>query len=284
MKITKSSIKRFILINVALVIMAYAVMMFLEPPKLAAGGVMGLAIVIQRFIPSLDIGMLMLAFNIVLFGLAFLLIGPHFGGYTIYCSLALSVIISFIERTSNFGVQFGGDLFLNMTVGILIQGIGMAMVFQQNASTGGTDVVAKIINKYTNIEIGKSLFIVDALITIGAAYTFGPTVGAYSFLGVLINGVVIDNVIAGMTTKAHVLIISHDPERIVKYIYETLGRGATYINSKGSFTLKEQRMVSVVLSKRQYLRLRTFIKQHDPTAFLNMHYVHEVLGHGFSAE
>ncbi len=284
MKKRLKELKRFIMINIGLVIIALGLVLFLEPANLAVGGVMGLAMVIKVYLPWIDLGMLMLIFNVILFIVAFFLIGKSFGGYTVYCSFALSFMISGFTRIFDFGELFPEDLMVTLIIGIIIQGIGMAFVFYQNASTGGTDIVAKILNKYTHIEIGKSLFLSDSLITVAAGVAFEPRLGMYAFLGILINGFVIDWIIAGFETKVHTMIISKNPEVIVKYIHEKLGRGCTYIKSIGCYSMEDRNMISVVLSKKEYIKLRYFVRDVDPRAFITMNYTHEVLGEGFDLD
>ncbi len=275
------ALKRFIFINIGLFIMAIGLMVFLEPSNLAVGGISGLSMVIRSYFPSLNLGILILFFNVILIILSFILIGPQFSGYTIYSSVALSFMITVIQKFFNFGVIFPNDLMITLLVGILTSGIGMAIVFYQNASTGGTDIIAKIINKYTHIEIGKSLFLSDALITIAAGVAFSPRIGAYAFLGILMNGFVIDKVIAGFEIKSQSLIISEKHKEIRDYIIHDLNRGATYVKVIGSYSGEDKMMINVVLSKREYIKLKKFVRTIDPRAFITMHYTHEVLGEGF---
>lgn len=284
MEISRRGVKRFILINLGLIIMALGLVIFLEPANLAVGGVMGLSMVIRSYFPQIDLGMLMLVFNVALFILAFFMIGVSFGGYTIYCSFALSFMISILSRIFRWGELFPNDLMVTLIIGILVQGIGMAIIFYQNASTGGTDIVAKILNKYTRIEIGKSLFLVDALITIAAGVAFDVRLGMYAFLGVLLNGLVIDQFIAGFEKKASCQIITKETGKIVKFIHQDLGRGCTFIKAVGAWSGEDKDIVSVVLGKQEYLKLTNFVRRVDPRAFITMHFTHEVLGEGFDLE
>lgn len=284
MKIGYQQVKRFFIINAGLFIMALGLVIFLEPAKLAVGGVMGLSMVIRAYIPSIDLGLLMLIFNVFLFILAFFMIGKSFGGYTIYCSVALSFMTSVLTRIYGSTNLFPDDLMVTLFIGILVQGVGMAMVFSQNASTGGTDIVAKILNKYTHIEIGKSLFLSDALITVAAGIAFETRLGMYAFLGILMNGLIIDKVIAGFETKAHCQIISHKSDEIVSFIHNDLGRGCTYLKAVGAYSMKDTNLISVVLGRREYIKLKSFVRSVDPRAFITMHFTHEVLGEGFDLE
>lgn len=278
----KVKIRQFILINMGLLIMALGLYMFLIPANLAVGGVTGLAMVIQNYIPNINLGFLMIGFNIILFTLAFFIIGKEFGGNTIYCSFALSGIIGLFEWFMPLQGPLVDDIILNLVFGIVIQGIGMAIVFYQNASTGGTDIVAKIINKFTHLDIGKALFLSDSLITLMAGMAFGMTLGLYAFIGILINGLVIDRVIAGLDVKIHAVIISCESDKINEYINHHLNRGTTFLHGSGGFSKEDKKIISVVLSRKEFMSLKHYIKDHAPDAFITMNFVHEVYGEGFN--
>ncbi len=282
--ITTKNIKRFIMVNLGCFIMALSLVIFMEPANLAVGGITGLSMIINHHFPSLDYGMLILFFNVILIIIAFIVIGKDFGGYTIYASIAISFMVSGLQKVFDVGVLFPNDLMITLIIGILMSGMGMGIVFYQNASTGGTDIVAKIINKYTQIEIGKSLFLADVLVCIGAAFTFSFKIGIYTFLGILINSIVIDRVIAGFEVKSQALIISKEHENIKKYIINELERGATCLAVTGGYSGESKTMINVVLSKREYIKLKQHVRELDPRAFITMHYTHEVLGEGFDLE
>jgi len=277
----RNFMKRFIMINVGTLIMGLGLYLFLIPADLAVGGVTGLAMVIQNYVPSINLGFLMGIFNIVLFMLAFFIIGKEFGGFTIYCSFMLSATIGILEIIMPTYNGMVNDILLNLIFGIVIQGLGMAIIFYENASTGGTDIIAKIINKFTRIEIGKSLFLSDALITLSAGLAFGPELGLYAFLGIMINGLTIDKVIAGFETKIHALIVSENHELIALYIHNELKRGTTYLHGIGGYSKDNKNILSVVLNRKEYLSLKHHMTRVDPNAFISVTFVHEVLGEGF---
>lgn len=274
-------IKRFLTINLGTIIMAIGLYVFLIPPQLAVGGVTGLAMVVQNYFPNINLGLLMLFFNFILIVLAFVLIGKEFGGYTIYTSFLLSGIIGIFEIIIPIKNIVINDLFLNLTFGIIIQGIGMAIIFYNNGSTGGTDIIAKIINKYSRIEIGKALILSDSLITLLAGISFGVELGLYAFMGVLINGFVIDNIIGKFDSKMHALIISKEFEEIGNFIKTDLNRGVTYLNGTGGFSLESKTIISVVLTRKEYIYLKKHLKNLDADAFVITNFVNEVLGNGF---
>ncbi|WP_051350735.1 YitT family protein [Caloramator sp. ALD01] len=278
----KKAIKEYILITLGIFLVAVGIYYFLVPSNLAAGGVSGLAIVINKFFPSIPVGLLMLGMNIILFIIAFIVIGSNFGAKTIYSSLGLSGMIWLLEKLYPISQPIVDDLFLQLLFGILISGIGMGIVFNQNASTGGTDIIAKIINKFFHIDIGKSLLLSDFLITLAAGLTFGPKIGMYALLGVVINGLVIDNVIQGLNVCKQVTIISSKSEQIKKYIIEELGRGVTIFDGRGAFTGEKKEVLMTIISRKEFIKLREYIKELDKRAFISVSNVHEVLGEGFT--
>lgn len=278
----KSNINKFIFINIGILIMAVGLYYFLIPSNLAVGGVTGFAMVINNLFPLIHIGMVMTISNFILFIMGFIIIGKEFGGYTIYSSFLLSGVIYLLEVITPLQEPIIDDLLINLIYGIIIQGIGMGIIFYQNSSTGGTDIIAKIVNKYFHLDIGKALLLADFIITILAGLTFGPKLGLYALLGVIINAYVIDNVIAGFNTKIQVMIISNKTEVINNYIIRELKRGTTLFSADGGFSKENKTIINTVVNRKQYIRIRTYIKNIDPNAFITVGFVHEVLGEGFN--
>lgn len=275
------AIRDYLMITLGNLLVAVGIYYFLVPNNLAAGGVSGLAMVIEAYVPSVPIGLLMLGMNVILFIIAFLLLGPGFGAKTIYCSLGLSATIWLLEKLLPISKPLTGDLFIELIIGIAISAIGMGIVFNQNASTGGTDIIAKILNKYFYIDIGKALLLSDFLITLAAAFTFDLRIGMYALLGVVINGLLIDNVIDGLNLCRQVVIISSKSEEIKKYILETLGRGATIYSAKGAYTDEDKEIITSIVSRKEFIRLKNLVKAIDDKAFMIVNNAHETLGEGF---
>lgn len=279
----KKSVIEFIFINFGLLLVAAGIYLFLVPNNLAAGGVSGLSMVINHFVPQLPVGLLMLLMNIVLFIVGIIFIGRGFGFKTIYSSLALSGMIMGFEKLLPLKAPLTGDLFLELIFGILISGAGMGIVFLNNASTGGTDIIAKILNKYFSINIGKGVLMADFFITLAAAFAFGIRTGLYALLGVIINGFVIDSVIEGIETNKQVTIITAKMNEINDFIINTLGRGATIYTARGAYTKEQKDIIIVVLDRKEFIKLRNFIKEVDDKAFITVNKVHETLGEGFKS-
>ncbi|NBI05527.1 YitT family protein [Senegalia massiliensis] len=278
----KFNIKKFILINTGILIMAIGLYFFLIPANLAVGGVTGLAMVINKVFPIIPIGIVMTLANIILFTLGFLIIGKEFGGYTIYSSFLLSGAIYILEIIIPINGAIIDDLLINLIYGIIIQGIGMGIIFYQNSSTGGTDVVAKIINKFLHLDIGKALLLADFVITIFAGLTFGPKLGLYALLGVIANAYVIDNVIAGFNKKMNIMIISNKNKEINKYIIENIKRGTTLYSADGGYSRRNKIIINTVVNRKEYIKIKGYVKDIDPDAFITVGFVHEVLGEGFN--
>jgi len=278
----KFNIKRFMLINLGLLIMTLGMYFFLIPSNLAVGGATGLAMILSYLIPSIPMGVILAALNIILFITAFIVLGKEFGGYTVYASLALSGMIGFFELVIPMTAPFTDDLFINLIFGILINGVGMGIVFNQNASTGGTDIIAKIINKYTHMDIGKSLLASDFFITIFAGLVFGARLGMYALLGIVINSLVIDKMIAGFNVKINMLIISAELDSINSYILSDIGRGTTIYHGEGGFSNEDKRIINTIVSRSEYIKIRDFVRNIDKKAFVSVSYVTEVEGEGFT--
>lgn len=277
----KRLLKTYAVITFGVLILTVGLVLFLIPADLAVGGVTGLAMVINRWFPVIDIGLSLMVMNILLFLLGFWLIGSGFGAKSIYASLALSGAVWLSERFLPITQPFTDDLFINLFFGILISGIGMGIIFYQNASTGGTDIIAKILNQYFHTDIGKSLLAADFLVTLLAMAAFGPKLGLYALLGVIMNGVIIDNVIEGLDSRMKIHIVSLRHEEVAEFITGTLGRGATLYDARGAFTGASKTVIASVMTKREYIKLKQFIREIDPEAFVTISHVKEVFGEGF---
>ena len=276
-----STLKSYILISIGVLIVALGICFFLIPANLATGGITGLSMIIHDLVPSISIGQILLILNVILFVVGFLSIGKEFGAKTIYASFLLTGTIYLFDTFYKVTEPVVDDLLVNLIVGILIQGVGLGIVFNQEASTGGTDIIAKILNKFFHLDIGKSLLIADFAVVTLAAYSFGIDLAIYAFLGILMNGLIIDTVIEGFNQKLSVSVVSTQSDTIQKFIVEQLERGATIYSAKGAYTMKDKEIVNSIMDKKQFIRLRGFVKAVDPDAFVTVSNVREVLGEGF---
>lgn len=278
----KNIFKNYLLILIGAFLVAVGTYFFLAPNHIAAGGISGIAIIINSIFPQIPIGLLMMAMEVILFITGIIVIGPIFGGKTIFCSFSVSGTILLLEKIHPNTRPLSNDILIQLIFGILICGLGMGIVFNQNASTGGTDIIAKIINKYFRISIGKCLLIADIIITAAATIVFGIDKGMYAILGVLITSTIIDKVILSLNTYKQVAIISTSGEEIRKYIVDILDRSATIYYARGAYNNNEKEVITTVLDRKQFLRLKDYIKVIDEKAFITVNEINEVLGEGFA--
>lgn len=273
-------IKEYAIITIGFILVSIAVQYFYVPVNITGGGITGIAMVINHYMPNLPMGMLMMVMNGVLFIVGFLIIGGNFGAKTLYASFGLSGSMWFIEA---FMKPHGltNDVLLAAIIGTLLLGIGLGIVFSQNASTGGTDIVAKILNKFFHIDMGKSLQAVDILVVVLAGATFGISKALYAVVCVSLNGVIIDKVIEGFSSVKAVAIFSNNSEEIREYIIHEIDRGCTIFEGKGGYTGNRNSIVYSVMDRTQLIKLRTYIKKEYPDAFIIVSEAHEVLGEGF---
>lgn len=273
-------LKNYGIITFGVILVAIALVYFYAPNNLAAGGLSGVALIVNHLIPGITIGGMLFVGNAVLYIIAFLIIGPEFGFKTIYASFGLSAIIWFMEKF--FSPQaITNDLMLATIFGTILVAVGMAIVFNANASTGGTDIIAKILNKYTTFNIGISLLMVDFLVTILAGLIFGLDTGFYALLCVLVNGPMIDKLIAMFNAKKQITVVSDKNNEISTYIKNTLERGCTHLKSANTSEGQNRDIIYTVLEKKEMSKLKQFIQSIDKDAFVTVAHIEEVTGKGF---
>ena len=276
----KERIREYLLIIIGVFFVAISLEYFFIPNNIAAGGLSGLAIVINHYIPTISTGPLVFIMDLFLFVIGFMLLGKNFGLKTIVSSFSLAGMMTIIEKFLS-PKAITNDLMLAAIFGTFISAIGMAMVFNGNSSTGGTDTIAKILNKYFHLDIGKSLLAVDFVVTLLGAITFGINIGLYGMLAVVINGIAIDKVIEGFNSCKEVTIISCKNKEIADFIMNELERGCTYVKGVGGFTGKDTFLLYSVLGRSEFIKLKQYISKVDKNAFITVGEVREVLGEGF---
>jgi uncharacterized membrane-anchored protein YitT (DUF2179 family) len=271
----------FLLVNVGAFFVAVNVHFFLSPNSLATGGVSGLSIVLNHVVPGISIGTFMILVNIVLFIIGLIFLGFSFGAKTIYASFALSFMVWLLERFAPVSAPLSNDVLIQLIIGQCIAATGMAIVFNQKASTGGTDIIAMILNKYFNIEIGRAVLFSDLSIALSSTFLFGPQVGMYAFFGVILNGLVIDYTLQQFNTNKEVVIISKRSDDIRAFIVEELGKGATIHKATGAFTSDQKEVITTILGRKDFSKLKNYITEIDNKAFITVHNMNEILGQNF---
>lgn len=276
----KQTLKEYLWIAIGTFIVAFGVYYFLVPEDLATGGVSGLAIVIVNYIP-ISISLINFILNTILLIIGFLLVGLEFGGKTIFSIICFSLSMYFMEVFYPVTSPVTDQILLNLMCGIIVSAMGMSIVFNQNASTGGTDIIAKIFNKYFNLDMGKGLMAADIVVVALAFFTYGIQIGIVGAFGWFINGVVINYFIDGFSIKYEVVVITKHPEIVKKYILEKLERGVTIYKAEGGYTNESKNIVVTILERNQYFALKKELHNIDHEAFVITRNVQEVIGDGF---
>lgn len=276
----KGKIKEYGIITIGIILVGIAIQFFYVPNSITGGGVTGIALVVNHYIPGANLGTLMAVMNIFLFIIAFIFIGKGFGGKTIYAAMGLSFINWFSESFIK-PVGIPDNPMLATIAGTVLLGIGLGIVFTQNASTGGTDIIAKILNKFFHIDMGKGMQMVDIIVVLLSAITFGVEKGIYASICVLLNGIVIDKVISGFNTCHQVVIFTEKIDILKEYIIKDIDRGCTIFKGKGGYTDKEKDVLYCVVGRSQLMKIRKFISDNEPDAFVIVNEAHDVLGKGF---
>lgn len=277
---TKENLKEYFLITIGIILVAISIEYFFAPNNLAAGGVTGLAIVLNYLFPYIGVGILTLIINLLLFAVAFVILGGSFGKKSIFATVELSVVMWIIEEfLSPFAIT--SDLIIATIFGTIISAFGMAIVFNNNSSTGGTDILAKVMNKFLHINIGISLLIIDIIITFFAAIVFGLDIGFYSMLSVIILGITIDRFIDGFNTSKEIMVMTKRENEVKDFIINNLSRGCTYLKGTGCYSGEDINVIYAILGRSEFIKLKRYIKDIDPKAFISVRESHEVLGEGF---
>ena len=272
-------LKEYFLATVGVAIVAFGLEYFFFPLDIAAGGVSGLALAINQLI-DINPSILVFIFNIILFALAFIVIGSFFGAKSIYATVMLSVIMWIFEKFLN-PRAITDNLVLACIFGSAVLAFGTAITFYQNASTGGTSIIAKIINKYFHLPIGQGLLLADCTVTLLAIYSFGVEKGLFGLLSAILIGILVDKFIAGINPVKQVFIITNKEKLVVDFINNDINRGCTVLTGKGGYSKENMTVIYSVLNSNQFITLKQFIKLNNPEAFLTVSESTEALGEGF---
>lgn len=280
---TLTNLERYLLMTVGSIITALGVYFFKFPNNFSTGGVSGLSLILGRLFPSpvLTPSVVMLIINSALLVVGFLVLGKSFAFSTVYCSMLLSLTTTTLEKLWPMAAPMTNEPFLELWFAVLIPSFGSAILFYMDASSGGTDIIAMIVRKYTSLNIGAALTVADALIAISAFICFGPQTGLFSIMGLLMKSVMVDYVTDSFKTKKCFQIITSNPQPIVEFIMKTLHRGATLEDVHGAYSQEKRVMIITVLGRSQALALRRFVHMVDPHAFMIITQSTEIVGKGF---
>ena len=273
--LNKRNINEFIIITFGTLIVSTAVYFFMLPSHVTIGSGTALAMVISNFIP-LPVSVITLILNVVLLILGFLLIGPEFGAKTVYCAILMPVYLGIYEHVFPNQQSITEDPFLDVLCYIFVVGVGLAILFRRNASSGGLDIVAKLMNKFLRMDLGKAMSLSGMLVALSSALVYDKKTVVISVLGTYLGGLVVDHFIFGMDLKRRVCIISPKLDQIVDFILHDLHSGATLNNIIGAYDRSEKQEVITIVDKQEYKALMDYVKKVDPKAFITVYSVSEI--------
>lgn len=274
-------IKNFALLNLGTLLITIGVYFFKFPNNFSTGGVTGIAVVMGKLTPTISPGTYNMALNIVLLALGLIFMGKSFGVLTAYSSLTMAAAISVLEKVYPMPRPFTDQPLLELIFGVMLPAIGSAILFNIDASNGGTEIIAMILKKYASVDIGRALFITDFFITAATFFVFDIQTGLFSLTGLMAKSLVVDSVLENFNLCKYFTIITNKPDEICNFIARELNRGATLYDASGAFTHEHKTIVITVLRRNQAILLQKFIRQNDPGAFIMITNTSEIIGKGF---
>lgn len=280
-KQTKKTLKNVLVMHLGIVLMATGIYFFKSPNGFATGGVSGVSIVLAKLFPVLSQALYMLIINALLLVVGLIILGKQCGLLTVYCSLLMSILNYLFEILIPLTSPLSPYPLLELVYAVLLTGIGSALIFRSNASSGGTDIVALILKKYTSMNVGIALLITDFLIAGSTFFVYGVTAGLFSILGLFAKVFVIDDVLDSMNMCKSFTIITTKPNEIEKFIMTTLRHGATVYQAMGAYSGEQKHIIITVVRRSEALRLRKKVKEIDNGAFIIITKTSEIMGKGF---
>lgn len=277
----RSKWQDFWMINLGVLLTAVGIYFFKFPNNFSMGGVSGISVILGAVAPKLSPGTFQFIINMALMVVGFLIFGRGFGIKTAYASTMLSVEVSALEFLFPMSHPLTDQPILELVFAIMLPGFGAAIIFNADASSGGTDVIAMILKKYTNLNIGRALLISDFIITLGALIVFGPMTGLCSMLGLAAKALVVDQVIESINLCKYFTIITTKPNEINEFIVKDLHHSATMMSGSGAYTHENKTVIVTVVRRGQAILLQKFVRSVDEKAFMVITNTSEIIGKGF---
>ena len=271
----QKTIKEFAIISVGTVIVAAAVFFFMLPSHVSVGSGAALVMVLSNFIP-LSVSTITLIMNVGLLIIGFILIGPEFGAKTVYCSILMPVIMGVFEKIFPNFQSITQDPLLDVICYILVVGIGLAILFSRNASSGGLDIVAKIMNKYLKMDLGQAMSASGIVVALSSALCYDSKTVVLSLLGTYFGGLVVDHFIFGINIKRRVCVISNQLDVIVDFVLHELHSGATLDEIIGAYDKTPKTEMITIVDKNEYKKLMDYVRDIDPKAFVTVYSVSDM--------
>ena len=277
----KQIVKEWLLITLGIVFLTVGVYFFKFPNNFSTGGVSGLSVILAHYIPSMTPGTFVTVINVLLLLLGFAVFGRSFGMRTTYASLLFSGLTWLLERVLPMQAPMTSQPLLELIFAVSLPAVGSAILFNLDASSGGTDIVAMVLKKFTNLNIGRALMCSDCIITVMACVAFGMETGLFSILGLLMKSLLVYMVLENINTHKCFHIITAHPETIQDVFVKNLHRGDTALQGEGVFTHEGRTVLLTVVNRHEAILLRKYIKAVDPTCFLLITNTGEIIGKGF---
>ena len=268
----KDLIKEILILTVAVTIIAAAIFFFLVPSHTSISSISGLGIVLSNFIP-LPLSAITMILNVVLLIIGFLTCGKEFGAKTVYTSILLPLLLGLFELLFPNFESITGSQELDVLCYILVVSIGLSILFNRNASSGGLDIVAKILNKYLRMDLGKAMSLAGMCVALSAALVYDKKTVVLSVLGTYFNGIILDHFIFDNNKKRRVCIITEKEEELRQFIVNDLHSGATIYEATGAFNFEKHNEIITIVDKREYQKLMMFMNSIDPKAFITVYNV-----------
>ena len=265
-------IKEIVILTVAVAIIAAAVFFFLVPSHTSVSSISGLGIVLSNFIP-LPLSAITMVLNVVLLIIGFLTCGKEFGAKTVYTSILLPLLLGLFELLFPNFESITGSQELDVLCYILVVSIGLSILFNRNASSGGLDIVAKILNKYLRMDLGKAMSLAGMCVALSAALVYDKKTVVLSVLGTYFNGIILDHFIFDNNKKRRVCIITEKEEELRQFIVNDLHSGATIYEATGAFNFEKHNEIITIVDKSEYQKLMMFMNRIDPKAFIAVYNV-----------
>jgi len=272
---SRKNLKEFAIITVGTIIIAAAVYFFMLPSHVSVGSGPALAMVINNFVP-LPVSLITMLLNVVLLIIGFLLIGPEFGAKTVYCSMLMPAVMGVYEILFPDFQSITQDPLLDVVCYVLVVGIGLAILFPRNASSGGLDIVAKLMNKFLGMDLGRAMSLSGMLVALSSALCYDKKTVVLSVLGTYFGGMIVDHFIFDMNIKRRVCIISPKLDEITQFILHELHSGATLNPIIGAYNNQPLREIITIVDNQEYRRLMEYMKKTDPKAFVTVYAVSHI--------
>jgi len=281
LKIGRAQIKNYLLVTMGTVLLSIGIYFFKFPNNFSTGGVSGISILLGKLIPFVSTAVIMWTINIVLLIVGFLFFGRGFGVMTAYSSMLFSALTWLFERVYPMTEPFTDQPFLELCFAMMIPAVASAILFNCGASSGGTDIVAMIVRKYTDMDIGKALMVSDALIAFSACFVFDIKTGMFSLMGLVIKAFVVDLVIENINLCKYFSIVTAHHEEISRFIIHELKHSCTVMDAVGAYTNEPRKVILVACRRGEAVQLRQFVKSVDSKAFMFITNTSEIIGKGF---